>query len=124
MSPDESKQARNLALHWDYQRTAPFNPPLGMGTGTTVGTVIGLTQTSADPAKFWSQRPSSAHSGGFHVAFCGGSVKFLSEDIPYVLYSALMTSNGSTGGNVKEPGKNVAVNSTWSPMSVKDDDLK
>jgi prepilin-type N-terminal cleavage/methylation domain-containing protein/prepilin-type processing-associated H-X9-DG protein len=38
-------------------------------------------------------RPSSAHSNGVNVAFAGGRVLFLREDIDYKLYRALMTLN-------------------------------
>jgi prepilin-type N-terminal cleavage/methylation domain-containing protein len=40
-------------------------------------------------------RPSSKHPGGFVTTFCGGNVRFLSEDIEYRVYALLMTSNGS-----------------------------
>jgi prepilin-type N-terminal cleavage/methylation domain-containing protein len=39
-------------------------------------------------------RPSSGHSGGALVAFCGGNVEFLREDIDYLTYQRLMTANG------------------------------
>ncbi len=39
-------------------------------------------------------RPSSWHPGGFVVAFCDGTVRFVSQDIDYFLYARLMSSNG------------------------------
>jgi prepilin-type processing-associated H-X9-DG protein len=36
-------------------------------------------------------KPSSTHSGGVNVAFAGGRVLFLREDIDYKVYRALMT---------------------------------
>jgi prepilin-type N-terminal cleavage/methylation domain-containing protein/prepilin-type processing-associated H-X9-DG protein len=38
-------------------------------------------------------RPSSYHSGGVNVAFVGGRVTFLCQDIDYRVYVALMTLN-------------------------------
>jgi prepilin-type N-terminal cleavage/methylation domain-containing protein len=38
-------------------------------------------------------RPSSNHGGGVNVAFIGGRVTFLREDIDYLVYIALMTPN-------------------------------
>ena len=38
-------------------------------------------------------RPSSNHIGGVNVAFIGGRVTFLREDIEYAVYIALMTLN-------------------------------
>jgi len=37
--------------------------------------------------------PSSNHPAGVHVAFVGGNVQFLSEDIDLLIYAQLMTSN-------------------------------
>jgi prepilin-type N-terminal cleavage/methylation domain-containing protein len=112
---EENERARMLALHWDYVRSSPFNPPLGVGPATTLGTVIGMTATSADPKRVWSQRPASAHSGGFHAAFCGGSVKFLSEEMTYVLYAKLMTSMGANA-ILKQPG--VVAGTAPKPMDL------
>jgi prepilin-type N-terminal cleavage/methylation domain-containing protein/prepilin-type processing-associated H-X9-DG protein len=39
-------------------------------------------------------RPTSYHPGGFMVAFCDGSVRFVSESIAYEVYMQLMTSEG------------------------------
>ncbi len=36
-------------------------------------------------------RPSSAHTGGVNVIFCGGNHRFIVEDIPYYVYTQLMT---------------------------------
>jgi len=54
-------------------------------------------ETFADPSN--SNRyesygyPSSAHSGGVNVAFCGGQVEFIAETIEPTIYAQLMTSN-------------------------------
>jgi prepilin-type N-terminal cleavage/methylation domain-containing protein/prepilin-type processing-associated H-X9-DG protein len=37
--------------------------------------------------------PSSNHSGGVNIAFCGGAVTFVSEEISPTVYAQLMTSN-------------------------------
>lgn len=37
--------------------------------------------------------PSSAHPGGVNVAFCGGQVEFMRENIEPLVYAQLMTSN-------------------------------
>ena len=51
-------------------------------------------------------RPSSKHPGGFVTTFCGGNVRFLSEDIEYRVYALLMTSNGS---GAKVPGTSTPI---------------
>lgn len=51
-------------------------------------------------------RPSSYHPGGGNFSFCDGHVQFLSENIDYLTYSQLLTSNGlnarlpGTGGSI------------------------
>jgi prepilin-type processing-associated H-X9-DG protein len=37
--------------------------------------------------------PSSNHPGGVNMAFCGGAVQFVSEEITPQVYAQLMTSN-------------------------------
>lgn len=45
-------------------------------------------------------RPSSAHPGGVNTYFCDNHYRFISEDIPYHVYTQLMTSkNASVRGN-------------------------
>jgi prepilin-type processing-associated H-X9-DG protein len=46
-------------------------------------------------------QPSSNHPGGFHIAFAGGNVRFLSDEMKYTLYARLMTPDGA---KAKEPG--------------------
>lgn len=43
--------------------------------------------------KYHHARPSSNHTGGVNVAFAGGRVRFLKEDIAYDVFRALMTPN-------------------------------
>jgi prepilin-type processing-associated H-X9-DG protein len=40
-------------------------------------------------------RPSSPHPGGFLVTYCDGHTAFMSQDIAYQIYAALMTPRGS-----------------------------
>ena len=39
-------------------------------------------------------RPSSNHPGGVVAYFCDGHMTFLADDIPYHVYTELMTPNG------------------------------
>ncbi len=75
-------------------------------------------------------RPSSNHSGGFHVTFVGGSARFMSDDMPYTLYAQLMTPYGR---NCREPGNGDRSNNRtfdqgaeyqWVADIVDDADLK
>jgi hypothetical protein len=54
----------------------------------------GVDANTFDPTIPRFARPSSGHSGGALVAFCGGNVEFLREDIDYLTYQRLMTANG------------------------------
>jgi prepilin-type N-terminal cleavage/methylation domain-containing protein/prepilin-type processing-associated H-X9-DG protein len=47
-----------------------------------------------DPLKYETYGyPSSNHPGGVNVAFCGGTIRFMSDSIDPVIYSQIMTSN-------------------------------
>lgn len=54
----------------------------------------GMALSSSAQVNF--ARPSSMHPGGFVVAMCDGSAKFLSQDIVYNVYGRLMTPRGNT----------------------------
>jgi prepilin-type N-terminal cleavage/methylation domain-containing protein/prepilin-type processing-associated H-X9-DG protein len=62
-------------------------------------------------------RPSSFHPGGVNVAFCGGQVQFLSEQVDYYVYCLLMSTNGQRvrlpGSNKLLPNFGVTVNDAW-----------
>ncbi len=51
--------------------------------------------TKPQSAALGFARPSSYHPGGVNMAFCDGRVRFVSEDISYGVYQALMTPRGS-----------------------------
>lgn len=51
----------------------------------------------SDPTRY--ARPASYHPGGFQVAFCDGSVRFMSESVLYKIYAVLMTSYGANAAN-------------------------
>lgn len=48
-------------------------------------------------------RPASNHGNTFNVAFCGGSVKEIDENIDYVVYQQLMTPNGAKAALADAP---------------------
>jgi prepilin-type processing-associated H-X9-DG protein len=51
-------------------------------------------------------RPSSHHPGGANVVFCDAHVKFLNENIDYIVFAMLMTSNQS---KARIPGTETSV---------------
>jgi prepilin-type processing-associated H-X9-DG protein len=55
-------------------------------------------------------RPSSQHPGGVVVAYCDGHTDFITDDIDYRVYCALMTSDGA---NAREPGSDLPVDETY-----------
>ncbi|MCC7083443.1 MAG: DUF1559 domain-containing protein [Pirellulales bacterium] len=71
---------RNPAQKINGDKAAP--PPSG-----TIGSLD-------DIQPYFYARPSSSHSSGVNIAMCGGETLFLREDINYVVYQQLMTSNG------------------------------
>jgi prepilin-type N-terminal cleavage/methylation domain-containing protein len=76
-------------------------PPIGLNAGSggkAAGSIVAGAITAGDVA-----RPSSAHHGGYCVAMCDGSVRFVSGDIQYVVFAALMTPFGASA---KDPGTN------------------
>ncbi len=62
-------------------------PPIGLNRDTETAGVLNFGLNYA--------RPSSRHPGGFNVAFCDGSVRFLSDEVAYRVYALLMTPKGS-----------------------------
>jgi prepilin-type processing-associated H-X9-DG protein/prepilin-type N-terminal cleavage/methylation domain-containing protein len=52
-------------------------------------------------------RPGAYHPGGVNMAFCDGHVRFISQDIDYLIYALMMTTRGR---EVRTPGTLDAVN--------------
>jgi hypothetical protein len=74
-------------------------PPIGLNAasgGQPPGSIVAGAITPGDIA-----RPSSHHPGGYFVGMCDGSVQFVSSDIQYVVFAALMTPAGEAA---KDPG--------------------
>lgn len=86
-NPDGTDSEGWQTLEWTF--TLP--PTLGLnqkpGTGPDEDTT--------------GKRPSSLHvGGGFHVNYCDGHTKFMSEDTDYKIYALLMTPFGAQAKNV------------------------
>jgi len=50
-------------------------------------------------------RPASNHSDVFNVAFCGGNVKEINQDIDYAVYQQLMTPDGAKAAPANAPNQ-------------------
>jgi prepilin-type N-terminal cleavage/methylation domain-containing protein/prepilin-type processing-associated H-X9-DG protein len=60
-------------------------------------------------------RPASNHPGGVVVAFCDGHTQFLREDIDYLTYQRLLTSNGRKSA---DPRDHMANDGTGEPIYI------
>jgi hypothetical protein len=69
--------ARDLPSPTPYPQQYPVNPMTDLSGGLA------------------NARPSSAHTGGVNVIFCGGNHRFIAEEIPYHVYTQLMTPRQS-----------------------------
>ncbi len=69
----------------------------GMGINalaTSLSFPIAITHASVSaPGGLDYARPSSMHPGGVNTIFCDGHLRFISEEIPYHVYTQLMTPN-------------------------------
>jgi len=65
-------------------------------------------------------RPSSAHPGGFNVAFVAGNVIFMRDTISYFVYAKLMASDD---GNVKLPGLQTTLDKSFVRYQITDAEI-
>lgn len=61
--------------------------------------------------------PSSKHKGGFAATFCGGNVRFLTQQMDKQVYARLMTSSGSNNSALTPPA------TSWQAALVSEKDL-
>jgi prepilin-type N-terminal cleavage/methylation domain-containing protein/prepilin-type processing-associated H-X9-DG protein len=83
---------------WGHVDPLP-NPPVDGGSldlsMAKINANLGQQPDLTDPYFAIKQaRPSSFHPGGVNVAFAGGNVRFISEEMQYLVYILLMTPNG------------------------------
>lgn len=65
-------------------------------------------------------RPSSSHPSGFHVVYTDGHTQYMSQDIQYSLYAALMTPFGIKSRN---PSSGSAITNTQN-VPINEDQLR
>jgi prepilin-type processing-associated H-X9-DG protein len=87
--------------HADGQPGPPTaNPVRSLGLNIMVGkSRAGKRQSSANGFA----RPSSHHPGGFNVVFCDSHTRFISDQISYGVYQALMTPMGAGARDNSDP---------------------
>ena len=99
---DQGLQLTSIVWFNQSGSTAPSPfPPIGLnqgfnGVGPGPPLASNASGTLGDIA-----RPSSPHPGGFHMVFVDGHVQFMSQDVQYQVYAALMTPFGA---QAKDPG--------------------
>lgn len=108
----------HVGIMWDdnYQNSSQPNQILNgyvtypnFPRDTKPGNLLGLSGSNAVVAApqvdaLAYSRPRSNHTSGFMVAFCDGRTKLISENIAYVVYAKLMTSNGKKYTPAGMPG--------------------
>lgn len=60
---------------------------------------VGLNPSPGTAFDITYARPSSAHPGGANFVYCDSHAKFISENIDYLMFTLLMTSNGAGARN-------------------------
>jgi prepilin-type N-terminal cleavage/methylation domain-containing protein len=74
------------------------------------------TRAPSDYSDYGFARPSSYHSGGVNVVFCGNNASFLRDDIDYRVYVQLMTPDGRKSQvNLASGSPEPAPLEFWSP---------
>jgi prepilin-type N-terminal cleavage/methylation domain-containing protein/prepilin-type processing-associated H-X9-DG protein len=68
-------------------------------TSTIQAPPIALNQDQGQSLDIDHARPASLHPGGFNLAFCDGSVRFMSESVNYAVFCVLMTSQGANAAD-------------------------
>lgn len=84
---------------WHYRDSKGFNSaaqptPEMLINGAGNGDIYGLQMDGSNAAAL--ARPSSAHNGGVNMGFADGGTKFVTENIDYRVYQALMTPRGKS----------------------------
>ncbi len=103
-------------LTWTTAPGAELNQP-----PVKINQDLPTSLTPAQVKEFCQSRPSSAHSGGFHLLYCGQAARFHSEDMDYRVYAALMAPDQP---NLKEPGDTIATPDVWRNLKVTDADVQ
>ncbi len=80
-----------VVWHPEAPLAAPVYPPVGHASTTVT---IGFNRDPLDPpgpaVDADHARPSSYHPGGVNVAFVGGNVRFVDEEIDYITFRQIM----------------------------------
>jgi type II secretory pathway pseudopilin PulG len=88
------------ALLWqDLPDSGLTQPTIGLNqsyNGLRPGEIGQLIGTPQSPPQGAVARPSSAHPGGFLITYCDGHSAYMSQDVSYQIYAALMTPRGTT----------------------------
>jgi prepilin-type processing-associated H-X9-DG protein len=89
-------ETRTTFLWWEHlepfpEITDPSDPQASVFQRIKINGQLGQ---EPDPYGIEFARPSSYHPGGVNVAFAGGNVRFISEELTYHVYILLMTPNG------------------------------
>jgi prepilin-type processing-associated H-X9-DG protein len=93
----------------DVDAAGSVTPPYG---AARLGRINSPSDSAANGNPYYpytNARPSSRHPSGVNALFCDGHTRFLSQEIDYLVYCQLMSSDGP---GVRPPGAMMAPNTT------------
>lgn len=98
----------------DVDSAGNVTPPYGAAQLGRINSPSDLPANNNPYYPYTNARPSSRHPGGVTTLFCDGHVRFLSQEIDYLTYCLLMSSDGP---GVQPPGAMMAPNTAvWTSL--------
>ena len=98
----------------DVDAAGNTTPPYGPSQLGRINSPSDLAANGNPYYPYTNARPSSRHPSGVNSLFCDGHSRFLSQDIDYLVYCLLMTSDGP---QVQPPGAMMPPNTaTWTML--------
>ncbi|WP_164104584.1 DUF1559 family PulG-like putative transporter [Candidatus Laterigemmans baculatus] len=101
LEPNLAKHYTGIVWHhYDREYSAPPPPQVLINSDRSTAAI---SSSGTDQMNALYARPSSAHRSGVNASFADGGVRFVSDDIDYRTYQALLTLHGKDS-NVPHPG--------------------
>ena len=109
-APNSINNEQWYGMVWVYDPSNPLEP-----SPKLIDRLSQDTRAEQDKKNPYSKagsrfaRPASNHPGVFVVAFAGGAVKAISNEIDYRVYQQLLTPNGAKAADLRNPDADMGV---------------